>query len=187
MINSVKDGTTGRQAPRTRGTRSDIRTPPPDEQQSPQASEDNGARPFSRLVNAKVPGWRVLRVDFASHEARCLLETRMAAYLAWLEFDPDRWIIRIRIQLPGVRINLLTASASFQRALACTAAAHVVPDREAEAALVLTGCPFFETSPANATMAFLVCELKQLLEDPDLYAVLSRRERGTMKRQGGGA
>lgn len=156
------------------------------------AASDNGKRakgkvavhsPFSRLVGAEVPNWRVLWADYASHEACCLLVTERAAYTAMLVFDKET--VRVSITFQHVDVDELMGRPHLTRLLASTAAAHLVGDPRNSEAFVIAGCPFFVESPAKPTVAFLVRELRLLLDDSDLSSILVNERTPVAQSRGG--
>ncbi len=145
-------------------------------------NDERGHRNFNQLQKVTVAGLRFFSADFADHKAQCLLETRTGAYTAGLAFDSEDESIRIRIRLPhGVKL-----SAALERVQVQTAAARLQLDPEHRAALVVAGYPFFDGSPAQATMDFAVGDLRALLDSPEFAEAVRLGREANSTRQSGG-
>lgn len=138
------------------------------------AVEENGevaARPFTQLLHAQVPGWKVVKCDHAAHTFAAMLNTSVKPYLVHIDFNPidRRTSFRVRIN----DVHLARAGEELVRRFdAELQGVRVHWEKEAQTVFIDKFCEFFEGVPAVRLVASVATDLRGVLEDSRLEEAL---------------
>lgn len=159
---------------KTLGPRTDFATPPTKAGRLAQAgaASSGGARTFTQLVDAVVPGWDIFEADYESHVAWGLLATETDGYVAVLSHDPNRGLVRLQVRLEslrGIPAHLLPVIFRIEERVWLV---RIIHDAENASVIVMVSSPCPEGTPVAAVLSVMIEELRTVLGDDRLSAAL---------------